>query len=141
MSAYEYLGADSEHIYILLKRGEKQVKLTLPNVGDYFDGEGNSAYIETHYANLWNTGITEAITVTTDKVQILADGVDVATVTAMIPVMADHCYVTVNGPPAERAEIVNDQVVREFSSETVGVFRVDFYAGDKSATIFIEAVE
>ncbi len=81
------------------------------------------------------------IVIDADKIQILADGIDAATVTATIPLEAEYCFVTVNGPPAERAEIVNGQVVREFTSTTVGIFRVDFYAANRVATVFIEAVE
>ncbi len=123
-----------------MKRGEKKVDISLPNVGDYFDGEGRSEYVENHFADLWNAGSTESITITADKAQIVANNTDVCTVTASIPVVANYCYVTVNGPPAEKVLIENDQAIIEFVSAEVGVFRVDFYVGDKSGTIFIEVI-
>ncbi len=64
-----------------------------------------------------------------------------ATVTATIPGDSQYCFVTVNGPPAEKADIEDGQVVREFTSETAGIFKVEFYAGNKVSAIFIEAVE
>ncbi len=84
-----------------------------------------------------------SITLVADKLQINADGVDAATVTATISghdVDSIPCYVTVNGPPAERADIVGGEVAREFSAAETGIFRVDFYAGNQVSTLFIEAV-
>ncbi len=84
------------------------------------------------------------ITLTADKTQITADGVDAVTVTATFEghdVDSFDCYITVNGPPAEQAEIVDGEVVREFVSEEAGHFRVDVFAGQAQKTIFIEAVE
>ncbi len=83
------------------------------------------------------------ITLTADKAQITANGVDTATVTATFDghnVDSIPCYITVNGPPAEQAEISGGEVVREFVSEEAGFFRVDVFAGDAQKTIFIEAV-
>ncbi len=85
----------------------------------------------------------DGITLTADKTQITADGVDAVTVTAVFEghdVDTIPCYITVNGPPAEQAEIVDGEVVREFVSEEAGHFRVDVFAGQAQKTIFIEAV-
>jgi hypothetical protein len=144
---WQFLGADSGGIYVRLYKGDDSVDIKLPPTQDYFDTdeEGNvtSEYLDANSYKLWDaqslTGPTE-IAIESDKMQITADGQDVATVTAMIPVSAEYCWVTVNGPPAEKADIVDGQVVREFVSAEVGVFRVDFYAGNKVGTIFIEAV-
>ncbi len=83
------------------------------------------------------------ITLTANKAQITADGVDAVTVTAVFDghdVDSFDCYITVNGPPAEQADIVSGEVVREFVSEQAGYFRVDVFAGEQQKTIFIEAV-
>ena len=85
----------------------------------------------------------DGINLAADKIEIAADGNDCATVTATITghdVDLVPCYVTVNGPPAERADIVSGEVTREFSAAEAGIFRVDFYAGNQVATMFIEAV-
>jgi hypothetical protein len=84
-----------------------------------------------------------SIGLTADKTEITADGEDAVTVTATIEgteVDSIPCYVTVNGPPAEEAEVISGQVVREFATTEVGLFRVDYFCGDKQATIFIKGV-
>ncbi len=83
------------------------------------------------------------ISLSADKTEITADGVDIVTVTATIEgteVDTIPCYVTVNGPPAEEAEVSGGEVVREFSTEEEGLFRVDYFCGDKQATMFIKGV-
>ena len=75
-----------------------------------------------------------------DKTTINADGVDVATITATIPVDAEYCFITVNGPPAEKADVVGGQVVREFSAAEAGLYKVEFFAGNKTASMIIEVV-
>ncbi len=144
---WQYQGADKNGIYVKLLKGDQSVDIKLPPTQDYFEtdeeGEVTSEYLDANFETLWDaqslTGPQE-ITLTADKTTITADGDDAATVTATIPMDAEYCFVTVNGPPAEKADIEGGQVVREFTSEEAGIFRVDFYAGNKVATIFIEAV-
>ncbi len=84
-----------------------------------------------------------SISLATDKTEVTADGEDFATVTAIVAgVNVDSfvCYVTVDGPPAEEFDIVDGQVVSEFSAEEEGLFRVDYFCGDKQATLFIKGV-
>lgn len=73
-----------------------------------------------------------------DKTTISADGVDVATITATIPLDAEYCFITINGPPAEKADVVDGEVVREFSAAEAGLYKVEFFAGNKAASIIIE---
>ena len=80
------------------------------------------------------------IELSADKTTISADGIDVATITATIPVDAEYCFITVNGPPAEKADVVGGQVVREFSAAEAGLYKVEFFAGNKTASMIIEVV-
>jgi len=84
------------------------------------------------------------ITLTADKTQITANGTDAATITATFDgteVDTFNYYITIDGEVCETVEpITNAEVVREFTSETVKVFKLDFHAGDLSKTIFVEAV-
>ena len=84
--------------------------------------------------------LTRNIALSADKTQISADGIDVATITAVIPVDAEYCFITVNGPPAEKATVIGGQVVREFAAETPGLYKVEFFAGNKTASMIIEVV-
>ena len=79
-----------------------------------------------------------------DKETIIANGIDTVTITATFEgeqVDTFTCYVTVNGPPAEAVTIINSQIIREFSSETPGLFKVEFYAGTAYIGAFIEVTE
>ena len=80
------------------------------------------------------------IELSTDKTTINADGLDPATITATIPTDAEYCFITVNGPPAEKADVVNGEVVREFSAGETGLYKVEFFAGNKTASMIIEVV-
>jgi len=84
------------------------------------------------------------ITLTADKTQITANGTDASTITATfdgVEVDTYTCYITIDGEVCETVEpIVAGEVVREFTSETARVFKLDFHADDKVKTIFVEAV-
>ena len=84
------------------------------------------------------------ITLAADKTQITANGADAATITATFDgteVDTYTCYITIDGEVCETVEpITGGEVVREFTSETAKVFKLDFYAGGLSKTIFVEAV-
>ncbi len=144
---WQFLGADKSGIYVKLIKGDQSVDIKLPPTRDYFetDEEENvtSEYLDANFDRLWDaqslTGLQE-ITIETDKTEIAADGIDAVTVTVTIPVDAEYCFVNVNGLPAEKADIEDGQVVREITSEEAGLFRVDFCAGNKVGTIFLEAV-
>ena len=85
--------------------------------------------------------LEKGIDLVADKTIINADGVDVATIIATIPMDAEYCFITVNGPPAEKTDIVDGQVVREFSAGEAGLYKVEFFAGNKTAAIIIEVIE
>ena len=84
------------------------------------------------------------IALTADKATITANGTDAATITATfdgVEVDTYTCYITIDGEVCETVEpITNGEVVREFTSETAKVFKLDFHADDKVKTIFVEAV-
>ena len=84
------------------------------------------------------------ITLTADKTQITANGTDAATITATfdgVEVDTFNCYITIDGEVCETVEpITGGEVVREFTSETAKVFKLDFHAGEQVKTIFVEAV-
>ena len=84
------------------------------------------------------------ITLSADKTQITADGTDASTITATfegVEVDTYSCYITIDGEVCETVEpITGGEVVREFTSETAKVFKLDFHADDKVKTIFVEAV-
>ena len=90
------------------------------------------------------TPTIEVITLTADKTQITADGTDACTVTAKFEgqsVDEFTCHLTIDGEVCETVEpIVAGEVVREFTSAEVKVYKIDFHAGDKMNTIFVEAV-
>ncbi len=106
------------------------------------DGELRWRYDEQQHSKLaFLSGETlNRIGLSADKTSIVADGIDVATITAAIPVDAEYCFITVNGPPAEKANVVDGQVVREFTAETPGLYKVEFFAGNKTASMIIEVV-
>ncbi len=84
------------------------------------------------------------ITLTADKTQITADGTDAATITATfdgVEVDTFVSYITIDGEVCETVEpITGGEVVREFTSAVAKVFKIDFYAGGLSKTIFVGAV-
>ena len=90
------------------------------------------------------TPMINDITLSADKTQITADGVDASTITANftgVEVDTFTCFITIDGEVCETVEpITGGEVVREFTSETVKVFKLDFHADDKVKTIFVEAV-
>ena len=89
------------------------------------------------------TPMINDITLSADKTQITADGVDASTITANfdgVEVDTFTCHITIDGEVCETVEpIVDGEVVREFTSETAKVYKIDFHAGDKVKTIFVEA--
>lgn len=107
------------------------------------DGEQRWRFKEVQYPKLeYLSGeALSRIELSADKTTITADGVDAATITARLPVSAEYCFITVNGEVAEKAEIENDLVVRVFTAETPGIYRVDFHALNRVATAFIEVIE
>ena len=88
--------------------------------------------------------VINGIELSADKVSITADGVDKATVTATFTgeaVDSFNCYIIIDGEVCDTEyPITGSQVVREFTSETAKVYKIDFHAGDKMNTIFVEAV-
>ena len=90
------------------------------------------------------TPTIEIISLSADKTQITADGVDACTVTASfegVEVDTFTCHITIDGEVCETVEpITGGEVVREFTSAEAKVFKLDFHADDKVKTIFVEAV-
>ena len=88
--------------------------------------------------------VISSIELSADKVSITADGVDKATVIATFSgeaVDTFNCHIVIDGTVCDTEyPITGGEVVREFVSETVRVFNVEFFAGNKVGTIFIEAV-
>jgi hypothetical protein len=107
------------------------------------DGEQMWRFKEVQYPKLeYLSGeALNRIELSSDKTTIIADGVDAATITARLPVNAEYCFITVNGEVAEKAIIEKGIVTRAFTSETPGVYRVDFHALNRIATAFIEVIE
>jgi hypothetical protein len=81
------------------------------------------------------------INISADKLTILADGIDTATITAEVPTGSEYCFVTVNGEVAEKATIEGNTVVRAFTAATPGIYRVDFHALNRIATAFVEVID
>ncbi len=104
------------------------------------DGEQRWRYKEKQYPKLeyLSDETLNRIELSADKTTIASDGVDAATVVANIPTEAEYCFVTVNGEVAEKAIIEKGIVTRAFTSETPGIYRVDFHALNRIATAFIE---
>ncbi|NPV70284.1 MAG: hypothetical protein HPY55_06520 [Firmicutes bacterium] len=71
--------------------------------------------------------IYERLAVVTDKAQIVADGVDTATVTVMLPDGAEDGEVIfeVNGEQAAVTTTVNRMATLEFSSAEAGVYGIE----------------
>ena len=90
------------------------------------------------------TPMINDITLSADKTQITADGVDASTITANfdgVEVDTFTCHITIDGEVCETVEpIVDGEVVREFTSAEAKVFKLDFHADDKVKTVFVEAV-
>ena len=88
--------------------------------------------------------VINIIELSADKVSITADGIDKATVTATFSgevVDSFNCYIVIDGVVCDTEyPIVGGEVAREFTSETAKVYKIDFHAGDKMKTIFVEAV-
>ena len=144
MDTWAFRGADERGIYVRLYRGDNYTDVVLPPTRDYFENEGqDSEYLSSNFDRLWDANAVlgaDEIELSADKTTISADGIDVATITATIPVDAEYCFITVNGPPAEKADVVGGQVVREFSAAEAGLYKVEFFAGNKTAAIIIEVV-
>lgn len=115
-----------------------EIEVTLPTRADIVD------YAQKNFINLWDgsspMGVRK-IDISADKTTINADGVDVATITAVIPVDSEYCFITVNGPPAEKADVVDGQVTREFSAAEAGLYKIEFFAGNKTASMIVEVIE
>ena len=145
MDTWEFRGADERGIYVRLYRGDNYTDVVLPPTRDYFENEGqDSEYLSSNFDRLWDANAVlgaDEIELTADKTTINADGVDAATITATIPVDAEYCFITVNGPPAEKADVVDGEVVREFSAGEAGLYKVEFFAGNKTAAIIIEVTD
>ncbi len=130
-------GEGWKELEIITPEYDEDIEYLIP----IYDEQENKVVV-THNVETIPPAVNE-IKLFADKSEITADGEDAVTVTAAIKGTAVDslpCFVTVNGPPAERADIEGGQVVREFVSEEAGHFRVDVFAGDKQATIFLEAV-
>ena len=93
----------------------------------------------------WDTPFPlHAVRLTADKEEILADGVDVVTLTLeTIPENADveFAYIMVNGPPVVQEPVVDGRVEVELCTTEPGFHKVEIAAGGKSAFIIIVARE
>jgi hypothetical protein len=84
------------------------------------------------------------IKINKDKEIILSNNQDILTIIVTFEgeqVDTFNCYITINGIPIESIPIVNGEIIREFTSETSGVFKIEFSAGEIYTTTFIEVVE
>ena len=84
--------------------------------------------------------ITE-ITITTNKESIIADGIDIATITAEFPEGVTECYVMLNSPPATKELVVDGKVIIEIASQSAGYLLTEFATQDERKHIIIEAKE
>ena len=87
--------------------------------------------------------VINSIELSADKVSITADGLDKATVTATftgVSVDTFLCHIVIDGAVCDTEyPITGGEVAREFTSETAKIYKIDFHAGDKMKTIFVEA--
>ena len=86
----------------------------------------------------------EDISLSADKVSITADGIDKATIIATftgVEVDSFNCHIVIDGIVCDTEyPIVNGEVIREFTSEIAKIYKIDFHAGNKMQTIFVEAI-
>ncbi len=95
----------------------------------------------------WTTDETmqemlKTVVLTADKTQIVANGIDAATVTATVTGGATVAYVLVNGPPNTEVPVTDGKAVFDVSvaPEDAGNILVEVAAGDKKSFIILKAV-
>lgn len=82
------------------------------------------------------------VEISADKTELIANSIDVATITATVTGDATVAYVLVNGPPHIEVAVTDGKAVFEVSvaPEDAGIIHVEVAAGDKKSFIVLKAV-
>jgi len=85
----------------------------------------------------------QSIKITTDKIEIIADGVDTATITVTLEPAGTGITtidVLVDGSPVAEVDVVDDVATFEFTATDPGKYMIEVISGEVRNHIFIKAV-
>lgn len=85
----------------------------------------------------------QSINITTDKTEIVADGIDTATITITLEpggAGINTVDVLVDGPPVTEVDVIDDVATFEFTATDPGKYMIEVISGDVRDHIFVKAV-